>query len=126
MNIIDSSCWIEYLMDTEIGASVAPVIEKSEDLIVPTITLYEVYKKLLTEKDENYASEVITYMQTGNVVELNVALSISAAEVSRKFKLSLADSVIYATSLEYSATIYSCDKHFKEIQGVHYFQKTSQ
>jgi uncharacterized protein with PIN domain len=50
MNIVDSSCWIEYLMDTEKGASVAPVIENAADLIVPTITLYEIFKKLPAEK----------------------------------------------------------------------------
>jgi len=47
MNIIDSSCWIEYLMDSEIGASIAPIVENTVELIVPTITLYEVHKKLL-------------------------------------------------------------------------------
>ena len=55
MNIVDSSCWLEYLMDTEIGANVAQVIENPGELVVPTITLYEVYKKLLTEKSEEYA-----------------------------------------------------------------------
>jgi len=47
MNIIDSSCWLEYLMNTEIGANVASIIENPSELIVPTIVLYEVYKKLL-------------------------------------------------------------------------------
>ena len=79
MNLVDSSCWFEYLMDTEIGANVAPAIENPGELVVPTITLYEVYKKLLAEKGEEYALDVVSYMQTGKVIELDAALSLSAA-----------------------------------------------
>jgi len=70
MNVVDSSCWLEYLMGTETGTAVASVIEKPDELIVPTITIYEVYKKLLAEKDEEYALNVVSYMQTGTVIEL--------------------------------------------------------
>jgi len=124
MNIVDSSCWIEYLMSTEIGANVAQVIENPDELIVPTITLYEVYKKLLAEQNEEYALDVVSYMQTGTVIELTAGLSLSAAQISRKHKLPMADSIIYATSLRYSAEIFSCDKHFKDIPNVRYFSKT--
>ena len=123
MNIVDSSCWLEYLMDTEIGKNVAPIIENPDEFIVPTITLYEVYKKLSSEKDEQYAKKVISYMQTGTVIDLNAGLSISAADISRKQKLAMADSIIYATALHYSATIFSCDKHFKDFPNVKYFCK---
>ncbi|MDR0402631.1 MAG: type II toxin-antitoxin system VapC family toxin, partial [Treponema sp.] len=79
MNIVDSSCWIEYLMNSETGSIVAPIIENPAELIVPTITLYEVYKKLLAEKDEEYALDVVSYMQSGTVIGLDAALSVSAA-----------------------------------------------
>jgi predicted nucleic acid-binding protein len=124
MNIVDSSCWIEYLIDTEIGAKVAPIIENAGELIVPTITLYEVFKKLLAEKGEEYALDVVSYMQTGTVIELSSGLSLSAAYISRKYKLPMADSIIYATSLHHSAIIFSCDKHFKDIPDIRYFPKT--
>jgi predicted nucleic acid-binding protein len=110
-------------MDTEIGANVAPVIENAGELMVPTITLYEVFKKLLVEKGEEYALDLVSYMQTGTVIELNSGLSLSAAHISRKYKLPMADSIIYATSLHYSAIIFSCDKHFKDIPGIRYFPK---
>jgi len=121
MNIVDSSCWIEYLMNSEIGVNVAPVIENPGELVVPTIILYEVYKKLLAEKDEEYALDVVSYMQTGTVIDLNAALSLSAVQISRKYKLPMADSIIYATSLHYSAVIWTCDKHFKDIPDIRYF-----
>ena len=125
MNIIDSSCWLEYLMNTEIGKDIASIIENPSELIVPTIILYEVYKKLSAEKDEKYAQDVVSYMQTGIVVELNTSISLSAADISRKYRLAMADSIIYATSIHYSATIYSCDKHFKDFPNVRYFPKTN-
>ena len=124
MNLIDSSCWIEYLMDTAIGAEVAPFIENPAELLVPTIILYEVYKKLLAEKGEEYALDVVAYMQTGMVIELNAGLSLSAARISRKYKLPMADSIIYAAAMRYSALIFSCDKHFKGIPGIRYFSKS--
>jgi len=105
-------------MNTDIGAKVAPVIENPGELVVPTITLYEVYKKLLAEKSEEYALDVVSYMQTGKIIELNAGLSLSAAQISRKHKLPMADSIIYATSLHYSAVIFSCDKHFKDIPDI--------
>ena len=123
MYIVDSSCWIEYLINSEIGVNVAWVIENPSELVVPTITLYEVYKKLLAEKGEEYALDVVSYMQTGKVIELNAGLSLFAAETSRNLKLSMADSIIYATALHYSATIFSCDKHFKDIPDIRYFPK---
>jgi len=123
MNIVDSSCWLEYLMDTEIGSGVAPVIENPGELVVPTIILYEVFKKLLAEKDEEYALDVVSYMQQGRVIELGVELSLSAARISQQYKLPMADSIIYATSLHYSAVIFTCDKHFKNIPDIRYFSK---
>ena len=124
MNIVDSSCWLEYLMGTDLDTNVVMAIENFGGLVVPTITLYEVYKKLLTEKSEEYALDVVSYMQSGMVVELNAGLSLSSAQISRKYKLPMADSIIYATSLHYSALLFSCDKHFRDIPGVRYFPKT--
>jgi predicted nucleic acid-binding protein len=110
-------------MDTEIGSNVAAIIENPGELIVPTITIYEVFKKLLAEKGEDYSLKVVSYMQTGTVIELNADLSLSAARISQKYKLPMADSIIYATSLLYSATVFTCDKHFKDIFGIQYYPK---
>lgn len=123
MNIIDTSCWIEYLMNSDIGMQVAPLAENPGELVVPTITIYEVYKKLLAEKDEKYALAVVSYMQTGAVIDLNAALCLSAAQISRIHKLPMADSIIYATSLHYPAVLWTCDKHFKDFPSIKYFPK---
>jgi len=123
MNIVDSSCWIEYLMDTETGAAVASVIENPDELIVPTIILYEVFKKLLAVKGEEYASNVVSYMQTGTVIDLNAGLSLSSAQISRKHKLPAADSIIYATNMNFSSILWTQDKHFMGLESVNYLEK---
>ena len=123
MNIIDSSCWIEYLMNSSIGTDIAPIIENPEELMVPTITMYEVYKKLSTEKGVDYAMTIISYMQSGTVVELDSNLSVLAAQISLKYKLPMADSIIYATTINYSATLFTADQHFKDLSDVRYYPK---
>ena len=92
-------------------------------LIVPTITLYEVYKILLLENDREFALTVVDYMQTGTVIGLDAALSLSAVQAGRQYKLAMADSIICATALNYAATLWTCDKHFKDIPGIKYFPK---
>jgi predicted nucleic acid-binding protein len=123
MNVIDSSCWIEYLLDSSIGAAVSHIIEKPSCLIIPVITLYEVYKKLLREKDDVYAANVIEYMKRGKVINLDSELSVFSANTSQKYKLPMADSIVYATSIRHNAILWTCDKHFEDIPGIRYFSK---
>ena len=112
-------------MNSSIGAAVAPVVENPGELIVPTIIIYEVYKKLALEKDEAYAASIIAYMRSGTIITLDSDLSILAAQTSIKYKLPMADSIIFATATQYSALLWTTDKHFKDIPGIQYFPKTS-
>jgi predicted nucleic acid-binding protein len=112
-------------MNTSIGNDIAPIIENPNELIIPTITIYEVYKKLVAEKDEKYATTIIDYMRLGTVIALDSNLSILAAQISREYKLPMADSIIYATSLQFSAILWTADKHLKDVPNVKYFSKTN-
>ena len=123
MNLVDSSCWIEYLTGSAIGAAVADAVEDTDLLVVPSICLYEVYRKLAGEKSEAYAAEVVSYMQNGRVVALDAALGVFAAKVSREYRLSVADSIIYATAIQNAATLWTSDRHFQDIRGVRYLEK---
>ena len=125
MNVVDSSCWIEYFNDTAIGEEVAPIAENFPLLIVPTIVLYEVRRKLLTESEDLYKiSEAIRLMQLGKVIVLDSNLSIKATDVSRQYRLAMADSIIYATAIQHNAILWTADKHFKDFPRVQYFDKT--
>ncbi|GHT11661.1 hypothetical protein FACS1894170_05530 [Planctomycetales bacterium] len=125
MNVVDSSCWLEFAADnSSIGISVASIIASRSELLVPTITLFEVYKKASAMQGEQYAQQFIEKMLCGQVVLLDVELSIKAADVSRTYQLALADSIIYATASQYNAVLWTADKHFKELTGVRSFDKT--
>jgi predicted nucleic acid-binding protein len=123
MNVVDSTLWLEYFADTENGNAVSDVIENTGELIVPTITIYEVFKKLLLEKSEGDALLAIAHMRQGTVVGLDDELSLAAAKISIDFKTPMADSVIYATNLEYGCTLWTQDKHFFGLESVKYFEK---
>ncbi|MDR2117640.1 MAG: type II toxin-antitoxin system VapC family toxin [Planctomycetaceae bacterium] len=123
MNIIDSSFWLEYFAGTNAGSNVAEIIKNSNDLIIPTIILYEVFKKLLLETTEDNALYCIANMKQGRIINLSDELSLSASKLSIKFKLPMADSIIYATNLKYNCILWTQDQHFSGLNFVNYFKK---
>jgi predicted nucleic acid-binding protein len=123
MNIIDSSFWLEYFAGTNSGNIVSEIIETTDNLIIPTIILYEVSKKLLLETTEDNALLCIAHMKQGNIINLNDELSLFASKLSIEFKLPMADSIIYATNLEYNCILWTQDRHFAGLNFVNYFEK---
>lgn len=124
MNVVDSSGWLEYLADGSNANFFAPAIENVAALIVPTISLLEVFKRVLQQRNENDALQAVALMQQGKVVELNDELALSAASLGQKLKLPLADSIMLATARKYDATLWTQDGDFEGIEGVRYIAKT--
>ena len=125
MNIVDSSGWLEYFANTKIAGFFAKAIENTGELIVPTIIITEVFKKILVEKDENDALYAIAQMMQGKVAELSVNIAINAAKFGKELKLPLADSIIYATARFYDASIYTQDSDFKGLEKVFFIKKNN-
>lgn len=124
MNIVDSSGWLEYFADTERANNFAKPIENTKILIIPVIIIYEVFKKLLIEANEEFALIAIAHMQQGKVVELDQELAITAAKFSFECKIPMADSLIYSTAIKYDATLWTQDEDFKDLEGkIKYFKK---
>lgn len=123
MNIVDSSAWLEYFAGTKNAAHFEKIIENTSELIVPSIVIYEVYKKILIERDENSALIVAAHLKHGKVVDLDTDLAILAAKISFDYKLPMADSIILATAQKYEATVWTQDSDFEGIDGVKYFWK---
>ncbi|MCX6155684.1 MAG: type II toxin-antitoxin system VapC family toxin [Candidatus Kapabacteria bacterium] len=123
MNIVDSSFWIEFFIQSEISYQIYPIIEKRDLLIVPSIVLLEVVKKILRDRSENEALECISFMKLANIVPLDDDLALNAAFIGNKYKLPLADSIIYATTLKSNAILFTLDRHFDGLPNVQYFQK---
>ncbi len=123
MNVVDSSGWIEYFAEGGNADRFASPIRDVDNLIVPTICIYEVFKRLLMERDEDSALLSVGLMSHGREVELDRNIAIEAAQISRELKLAMADSIILATARLHNATLWTQDAHFKNMKDVKYFEK---
>ena len=123
MIVIDSSGWMAFLAGSEQGKKLLKFIEKPQELVVPAVTIYKVFKKILQERDEEEALRVAGLMSSGNVVDLTRDLAIEAALISVEHKIPMADSIIYATAREYGAELWTLDSHFKRLPGVVWLER---
>jgi len=114
MRLIDSSAWIEALIDSPTGSSVVKLLPSKEQWLVPTIVQLELAKWLTREVGAEKADQVIAFTQTCIVAELTTEVALAAAEL----KLPIADSIIYATARAYGAELITCDRHFNDLPGV--------
>lgn len=123
MNIIDSSGWLAYFADEANAKHFLAPLQDTASLVVPTITIYEVFKVVLRESNENEALQAAAAMQKGTVVDVTVQMAISAAKLSLEYSLPMADSIILATAKAYNAILWTQDADFKNMPGVKYFPK---
>jgi predicted nucleic acid-binding protein len=123
MNVVDSSGWLEYFAVAPNADFFAPAIEDVSDLLVPTLSLYEVFKKVLQQRGEGDALQAVAIMIQGQVIDLDMDLALSAAKVSTELNLPMADSVMFATAQAHGATLWTQDADFEAIEGVQYMAK---
>ena len=123
MNLVDSSGWLEYLADGPNADFFAPAIEDRDHLLVSTINLYEVFKRVLSQRDENDALKAVALVQQGTVAEVTASVAMAAATFSHTQKLPMADSLILITAQENNATLWTQDADFKGLSGVKYIKK---
>ncbi|HRF50909.1 MAG TPA: type II toxin-antitoxin system VapC family toxin [Anaerolineales bacterium] len=123
MNVVDSSAWLEYLSDGPNAKAFSAAIEATTKLVVPVVTIYEVYKKVKLEVGEDKAIEAVAVMSRGKVVDVDVSVALEAADTSLAEKLAMADSLILATARLHQATLWTQDAHFDGLAGVKYIRK---
>lgn len=123
MNIVDTSGWLEYFSDGPNADKFLTPLQDSSSLIVPVITIYEVFKIVLRESSENEALQAIAAMEKGKVIELTTGIAMTASKLSLKYNLPMADSLILSTAQLYNCTIWTQDSDFKGIPVVNFFQK---
>ena len=123
MNVVDSSGWLEYFADGPNAEFFAAAIENVEELIVPVISLYEVFKRVHQQRSEGDALQAVAMMEQGQVIELNSSLALSAAKISLELKLPMADSLILATTRANGATLWTQDADFKDLENIKYISK---
>ena len=123
MNVIDSSAWLEYFADRPNASYFAAAIQNTRELVVPTITLLEVFKRVYQQRGEGPALQAVALMQQGQVIDLDGPLALAAAKLSADAKLPLADSVVLASARRYEATLWTQDADFEGLPNVRYRPK---
>jgi len=123
MNIVDSSGWLAYFADEPNAKHFLTPLNDSASLVVPTVTIYEVFKVVLRESGENDALQAVAAMQKGTVVALTASLAIAASKLSIEHALPMADGLILATAQEFNAILWTQDSDLKNINNVKYFPK---
>jgi len=123
MRVVDTSAWIEWLIGSPLGASLANELPDLTQWLVPTIVQLELAKWLTREVGEDKADQVIALTETCIVADLDTATALSAAELCARHKLATADAIIYATALSHRADLLTCDQHFGTLPGVRLIPK---
>ncbi|MDZ7582419.1 MAG: type II toxin-antitoxin system VapC family toxin [Deltaproteobacteria bacterium] len=123
MNIVDSSGWLAYFADEPNAKHFLTPLSDSALLVVPTLTIYEVFRVILRETSENEALHAAVAMQKGTVVDLTTPLAIAASKLSLEHNLPMADSIILATAQEFKAILWTQDSDFKNMKNVKYFPR---
>jgi len=125
MNLVDTSGWIEYFFAGPNASHFAGPIEKTKDLVVPVICLYEVFKRIHQVADEARALQAVAQMKQGRVVPLTEEIALKAALISLRHKLPMADSIVYATGQTECAIVWTQDDDFQGLPGVDYRESQS-
>jgi predicted nucleic acid-binding protein len=123
MNIVDSSGWLEYFAEGPNAGEFAEVLESSDDLLVPTLSIYEVFKVVLRQRGESEALRAVALMQEGKLIDLTGTIALHSAKLSLELKIPMADSVMLATAREYAAVLWTQDSDFEGIEGVRFIAK---
>ncbi len=124
MNVVDSSGWLEYFANGPNADFFAPAIEDLDALLVPSISILEVFKRVLAQRGEREALHAAAQMRLGRVVDLDAALAVWAARISLELKVALAESVMLASARAHGAILWTQDRDFKGIEGVRYVPKS--
>ena len=123
MNVVDSSAWLEFFADGPNAAAFAKPIEATRSLIVPTLSLFEVFKRVSKQRSEDEALRAIATMEQGRVVDLDRATALEAARLAIEHRIAMADSVMLATAQRHRATLWTQDADFEGLPGVKYLAR---
>ncbi len=123
MNVVDSSAWLEYLADGPNAEYFSAPLVDTDNLIVPTVCIYEVFKAVFRQRGEDAALQTVALMKQGITINLSDDLALQAAKISLKYQIPMADSIILATARAHEAVLWTQDQDFKDLENVNYFPK---
>jgi predicted nucleic acid-binding protein len=123
--VVDTSAWIEFLIGSPLGQSIASQFPEKQMCIVPTLVQLELSKWMLREVGDDEADQVIAYTQECVVSPLDTGIALLAAQLNQVHRLATADAIVYATAVKHGAQLLTCDAHFEHLPHVLYLSKKS-
>lgn len=123
MILVDSCGWLEYFSDGPLAGKYCRYLANAHEIIVPTIVLYEVYKKIKRETAEEQALLAVAQMKTSIIVPLKESIALTAADMSLQFSLPMADAIVYATARSENALLVTSDEHIRGLESVKFIEK---
>jgi toxin FitB len=123
MNVVDSSGWIEYFLDSPRADLFATAIEDVTKLLVPVVSIYEVHKVLSRKFPAGAVQSCLDVMRQGRVLDLTDRRAVAAADIALKHKLAMPDAVIYSMAREFDGTLWTQDVDYAGLVGVKYFER---
>jgi len=123
MNVVDSSGWVEYFQDSLRADLFALAIEQRDQLLVPTIALFEVHKVLSRKLPAELVERCLDVMRLGRVLDLTDQRAIAASKIASQHRLAMADAAMYSMAQEHQATFWTQDMDYQGLPGVRFFAK---
>ena len=123
MRVVDTSAWVEWLIDSPTAEAIGPALPKRQDWLVPTIVQLELAKWTARAARADTVDDAIAFSQKCMVISLDTEIAFAAAALCREHKLATADAIVYATALAHNADVLTCDAHFKDLPNVTYIEK---
>ena len=123
MKVVDSSAWLEYLQGTARARLFQPALVRMDDVLVPTLVLYEVHRVLAGKGLEEAADAAFAMMSRARISDLTAEVAWQASRCARRHRLAMADAIIYATAVQHEAQLWTQDRHFEGLPGVRFFAK---
>src|SRR5713226_10060036 len=94
--VVDSSGWVEFLGGGPKADAFGKYLENPEAVLLPSIVVYQIYKKMLREQNQILAERFLSHAFGFHERELplDIALAASAARVILTTSLPMADAII--------------------------------
>ena len=123
MLLVDSSGWLEFFMNGPLASTYAQHFKHPNDILTPSIVLYEVYKVIKRQRSEEEALIAAAQMGKTQIVPLTNTIALTAADASLTYQLAMADAIVYATVLTHKATLVTSDADLASLPQVAYHKK---
>jgi len=124
MNVVDAAGWLEYFADGPEAAFVAHVLQESDQLVVPTVTILDVFGSVCRSHGEGAALQAAAAMQQGTVVPLDTAAALEAGRLAVSHDVSMGTGAVLAAAARHSAQVWTMDAGVRHVPGVNYRART--